>query len=92
VETKCGGKVKNQRVKRMGKIHMENFWKKMCKKLALAKTWINDLEEVKSVEKCQCGKKSENFPWKNITYIVVQSWTTLTPCFRLQCSSAAFNN
>jgi hypothetical protein len=43
----------------------------MWKKLALKKTWINDLEEVKSVDKCQCGKKCEKFPWKNITYLVV---------------------
>jgi hypothetical protein len=33
----------------------------MWKKLAL-KTGINDLEEVKSVEKFQCGKKREKFP------------------------------
>ncbi len=25
----------------------------------------------KSVEKCQCGKKRDKFPWKNITYLVV---------------------
>jgi hypothetical protein len=29
------------------------------------------VEEVKSVEKCQCGKKRDKFPWKNITYLVV---------------------
>jgi hypothetical protein len=34
------------------------------------------LEEVKSVEKCQCGKKRDKFPWKNITYLVVASSTT----------------
>jgi hypothetical protein len=43
------------------------FWKK----IGVEKTWINDLEEVKSVEKCQCGKKRDKFPWKNITYLVV---------------------
>jgi hypothetical protein len=43
------------------------FWKK----IGVEKTWINDLEEVKSVEKCQCGKKRDKFPRKNITYLVV---------------------
>jgi hypothetical protein len=50
---------------------VENFWKKMWKKIGVEKTWINDLEEVKSVKKCQCGKKRDKFPWKNITYLVV---------------------
>jgi hypothetical protein len=44
---------------------------KNVEKIGVEKTWINDLEEVKSVEKCQCGKKPEKFPWKNITYLVV---------------------
>jgi hypothetical protein len=48
---------------------VENFGKKMWK--GVEKTWINDLEEVKSVEKCQCGNKRDKFPWKNITYLVV---------------------
>jgi hypothetical protein len=46
---------------------MEKFWKK----IGVEKTWINELEEVKSMEKCQCGKKHDKFPWKNITYLVV---------------------
>jgi len=50
---------------------VKNFGKKMWKKIGVEKTWINDLEEVKSVEKCQCGKKRDKFPWKNITYLVV---------------------
>jgi hypothetical protein len=40
-------------------------------KIRLEKTWINDLEEVKRVEKCQCGKKREKIQRKNITYLVV---------------------
>ncbi len=44
---------------------------KNVKKIGFEKTSINDLEEVKSVEKCQCGKKRDKFPWKNITYLVV---------------------
>jgi hypothetical protein len=36
----------------------------------MEKLWKNDLEEVKSVEKCQCGKKCEKLPWKNTTYLV----------------------
>ncbi len=59
---KSGKNVKNSR----GKILEKNV-----EKIGVEKTWINDLEEVKSVEKCQCGKKRENFPWKNITYLVV---------------------
>jgi hypothetical protein len=54
--------VKNSRGK-----FLENFWKK----IDVDKTWINDLEEVKSVEKCQRGNKRDKFPWKNITYLVV---------------------
>jgi hypothetical protein len=46
----------------MSKIHVEVFWKNMWKKLA----WINDLEEVKSVEKCPCGKKRNKFLWKKL--------------------------
>jgi hypothetical protein len=49
-----------------GKILQKNV-----EKIGVEKKWINDLEEVKSVVKCQCGKKRENFPWKNITYLVV---------------------
>ncbi len=57
-----GKNVKNSR----GKI-LEKMWKK----IGVEKAWINDLEEVKSVEKCQCGKKRDKFPWENITYLVV---------------------
>ncbi len=28
--------------------------------------WINDLEEVKSVEKCQYGKRRDKFLWKKL--------------------------
>jgi hypothetical protein len=59
---KNGKNVKNLR----GKILEKNV-----EKIGVEKTWINDLEEVKSVEKCQCGKKRDKFPWKNITYLVV---------------------
>ncbi len=47
------------------------FFGKKVEKICVEKTWINDLEEVKSVKKCQCGKKRDKFPWKNITYLVV---------------------
>ncbi len=47
------------------------FLEKNVEKIGVEETWINDLEEVKSVEKCQCGKKRDKFPWKNITYLVV---------------------
>jgi hypothetical protein len=50
------------------------MWKcfeKNVEKICLEKTWINDLEEMKRVEKCQCGKKREKFQRKNITYLVV---------------------
>jgi len=43
---------------------------KNVEKIGVEKTWVNDLEELKSMAKCQCGKKRENFPWKNITYLV----------------------
>jgi hypothetical protein len=63
--------VKNQRVERIGKL--ENSRGKLEKngKIGVEKTSINDLEEVKSVGKCQCGKKRDKFPWKNIIYLVV---------------------
>jgi hypothetical protein len=59
---------------------VENFWKKIWKKSRGEKTWINDLEELKSVEKCQCGKKREKFPWKNITYLVVYVSQSISDC------------
>ncbi len=62
--------MKNQRGKNV-KNSLGNFLEKNVEKIGVKKTWINDLEEVKSVEKCQCGKKSDKFPWKNITYLVV---------------------
>jgi hypothetical protein len=43
---------------------------KNVEKFGFEKTWINDSEEVKSVEKFQCGIKREKFLWKNITYLV----------------------
>jgi hypothetical protein len=49
---------------------VENFGKKMWKKIGVEKTLI-------SVEKCQRGKKRDKFSWKNITYLVVCC------CFRL---------
>jgi hypothetical protein len=39
--------------------------------IGVEKMWINDLEEVKSVEKCEHGKKHNKFMWKNITFLVV---------------------
>jgi hypothetical protein len=54
------------------------FGKKCGKKIGVERTWINDLEEVKSVEKCQRGKKRDKFPWKNITYLVVEITITTT--------------
>jgi len=61
--------VKNSR----GKILEKNE-----EKIGVEKTWINDLEEVKSMEKCHCGKKHEKFRWKNIKYLVVPS--SFTSC------------
>jgi hypothetical protein len=48
-----------------------NFLEKKLEKIGVEKRWINGLEEVKNVEKCECGKKRNKFPWKNITYLVV---------------------
>jgi len=48
-----------------------NFLGKNVGKICVEKTWINDLEEVKRVEKCRCGKKHEKIQQKNITYLVV---------------------
>ncbi len=58
-------------MERIGKL--ENSRGKLEKngKIGVEKTSINDLEEVKSVGKCQCGKKRDKFPWKNIIYLVV---------------------
>ncbi len=65
---KSGKNVKNSR---------GNFLEKNVEKIGVEKTWINDLEEVKSMEKCECGKKRNKFPWKNITYLVVHCCVTL---------------
>jgi hypothetical protein len=54
--------VKNSR----GKILEKNV-----EKIGFEKTWINESEEVKRVEKRHCGIKCEKFLWKNITYLVV---------------------
>ncbi len=59
---KSGKNVKNSR---------GNFLEKNVEKNGVEKTSINGLEEVKSVEKYQCGKKRDKFAWKNITYLVV---------------------
>jgi hypothetical protein len=48
-----------------------NFLGKNVGKIGIDKTWINDLEGMKSVEKCECRNKCNKFPWKNITYLVV---------------------
>ncbi len=53
------------------KISHESFLDKNVEKIGVVKTWINDLEEVKSVEKCECGKQRNKFPWKNIAFLVV---------------------
>jgi len=81
-----------------------NFLEKMWKKIGVEETWINDLEEVKSVEKCQCGKKRDKFPWKNITYLVVilarfgrasppklMPYATLYQCFSHLSSSVNYS-
>jgi hypothetical protein len=39
---------------------VENFWKKMWKKIGVEKVWKN-----------VSGKKRDKFLWKNITYLVV---------------------
>ncbi len=62
---------KTKEWKECEKFTWKTFAKKCGKKVASKKALIKDLEEVKSVEKCQCGKKREKFPWKNITYLVV---------------------
>ncbi len=59
---KSGLNVKNSR----GKLLEKNV-----EKIGVENTWINYLEEVKSVGKCQCGKKRDKLPWKVITYLVV---------------------
>jgi len=37
------------------------FLEKNVEKIGFEKTWINDSEEVKSVEKCHCGISVKNF-------------------------------
>jgi hypothetical protein len=74
---------KTKEWKECEKFTWKTFGKKCGKKVTSKKAWINDLEEVKSVEKCQCGKKREKIPWKNITYLVVAVLlfsTYLSPC------------
>jgi hypothetical protein len=44
---------------------------KNLEKIGFEKMSINGLDEVKSVEKYQGGKKRDKFAWKNITYLVV---------------------
>ncbi len=53
--------------------NVKNSRGKILEKIGSEKTWINDLEEMKSVEKCECGKKRNKFLWKNITYLVVHT-------------------
>ncbi len=43
---------------------MEKFWEKMWKKIGVEKTWINNLEEVKSVENVSVEKSVTNFRGK----------------------------
>ncbi len=64
---KSGNKVWGKCEKPKSGKNVKNSCGIFVEKIGIEKTWINDLEEVKSVEKCQCGKKCENFPWKNIT-------------------------
>ncbi len=59
---KSGKNVKNS---------LEKVLEKNVEKIGVEKRWTNDLEEVKSVGKCRSEKKRENFPWKNISYLVV---------------------
>ncbi len=79
ISRKNGEKMRPQSVGKMWKTkewkECENLtWKvleKNVEKIGVEKTSINGLEEVKSVEKYQCGKKRDKFEWKNITYLVV---------------------
>ncbi len=57
---KCGKPNSGKNVKNS----LDKILEKNVEKIGVEKTWINDLEEVKSVEKCQCGKKREKFRWK----------------------------
>jgi len=50
---KCGKNVRNSSGK---------FLEKNVEQIGVDKMWINDLEGMKSVEKCECGKNCKNFP------------------------------
>jgi hypothetical protein len=50
---KCGKNVENNNMGKVWKICEKNS----VEKIGIEKMWINDLEEVKSVEKCHYGKK-----------------------------------
>ncbi len=93
-----GEEMRKQSVRKMWKTkewkECEKFWEKNVEKNWRWKNVDKWLGEVKSVEKCQCGKKRDKFPWKNITYLVVSGlvkWSYVGICdLGTTCGSTCF--